>query len=251
MVMMNKFLVLVLVLFVLIVPVVDGGILSFLKNIFRHNRSSKVKNENSYNYDYNELLNEIRELKESNYILTCQVTSLKNRLSQVKKEKDTLRSDFIKLKEKHNIDIKEITNAIVKKLEDENNDRMAVVRQKYEQELSVQRNEVEKIKKDFADKANTNALKAKAEIKRLMQTKEQTENELVKVKEQLLSTKEQNNKRRVSINRVRLSKEEKYSNEDEDDEDDNDSEDRPRSWSYSSKPPSKKFVVKRGRGIRR
>lgn len=241
--MMSKFIVLVFALFVLLVPVVDGGILSFLKNIFRHNRSN---NHDSSNYDYNELLNEIRDLKESNYILTCQVTSLKSRLSILKKEKDILRSNFIKLQEKHNIDIKEITSAIVKKLEDENNDKIAVVRQKYEQELSEQRNEVERIKKDFADKANTNALKAKAEIKRLIQSKEQTESELVKVKEQLLSPK-----RRVSINRVRLSKEEKYNSEDEEDEEDGDSEDRPRSWSYTSKPPSKKFVVKRGRGIRR
>jgi chromosome segregation ATPase len=247
---MNKSFILLMLLLLLLVilPTTNGGIISIIKKLFKKNKySSSCSSSNSNdNYNYNELLNEIKELKEYNYMLSCQVTSLKNRVTLLKKDNDILRLNFIKLKEKHNNDIKEITDSIVKKLEDDNNNKMNSIRQKYEQELSSQRKEVDSIKKEFADKVNSNAIKAKAEIKKLIHSKEQAENELAKVKEQLSSPK-----RRVSINRVRLSKEETRDDDDEDEDDNGDSDERPRSWSYTSKPPSKKFIVKRGRGIRR
>jgi len=244
---MSKSIILLMLLLLLLVilPTTNGGIISIIKKLFKKNNKYSSSSSND-NYNYNELLNEIKELKEYNYMLSCQVTSLKNRVTLLKKDNDILRLNFIKLKEKHNNDIKEITDSIVKKLEDDNNNKMNSIRQKYEQELSLQRKEVDSIKKEFADKVNSNAIKAKAEIKKLIHSKEQAENELVKVKEQLSSPK-----RRVSINRVRLSKEETRDDDDEDDNDNGDSDERPRSWSYTSKPPSKKFIVKRGRGIRR
>ena len=244
--MSKSIILLMLLLLLVILPTTNGGIISIIKKLFKkNNKYSSSTSSSNDNYNYNELLNEIKELKEYNYMLSCQVTSLKNRVTLLKKDNDILRLNFIKLKEKHNNDIKEITDSIVKKLEDDNNNKMNSIRQKYEQELSLQRKEVDSIKKEFADKVNSNAIKAKAEIKKLIHSKEQAENELVKVKEQLSSPK-----RRVSINRVRLSKEENR-DDDEDEDDNGDSDERPRSWSYTSKPPSKKFIVKRGRGIRR
>jgi len=241
-------LLILLLIIVIILPTTNGGIISIIKKLFKKNNKYSSSNSNSNsNYNYNELLNEIKELKEYNYMLSCQVTSLKNRVTLLKKDNDILRLNFIKLKEKHNNDIKEITDSIVKKLEDDNNNKMNSIRQKYEQELSLQRKEVDSIKKEFADKVHSNAIKAKAEIKKLIHSKEQAENALVKIKEQQLSSP----KRRVSINRVRLSKEETRDDEDDDEDDNGDSDERPRSWSYTSKPPSKKFIVKRGRGIRR
>jgi len=240
---------LVLVLLLVLLHITESGILSFIKGILFRSNNNKKKNSkynqlnNSNDYYYNNLLNEISELKDSNVLLSNQVTSLKNsihyyknQVTILKKENSILRNNFIKLEEKHNNDIKEITDTIVKKLEEENNNKIINIKQKHEQE-------VDRIKKEFNEKYNANASKAKTEIRRLLQNKEQTENELIKVKELLRS------KRSVSINRVRLSKEEKYNNDNNNDSDnDDDSEERPRSWSYTSKPPSKKVVVKRGRG---
>ena len=246
---MNLFLTVLLLSSLLQIQIVESGILSFMKGLlFRSSNKNKTKHNHSssktidYNdYYYNSLLNEITELKDSNALLSNQVTSLKtsinyykNQVTVLKKENSILRNNFVKLEEKHNTDIREITDALVKKLEEENNNNIINIKQKHEQE-------VVKIKKEFNEKYNVNASKSKSEIRRLLQSKEQSENELIKVKELLRS------KRNVSINRLRLSKEEKY-DDSNDSGNDNDSEERPRSWSYTSKPPSKKVVVKRGRG---